>query len=311
MILSSTSEEIKLVTSSTADIEVAASWADQTVSTFVPGSTDTIITSATTTTVVASPASSTYRQVKTLVIANRHASTSNTVTVQHYDGTNTINVIKKTLAAGESLEYTGTQWVAYDSSGVPILSFVTNMTVGSSAISGGTSGRILYDNAGVLGEKTTTGSGSVVLDTSPTLTTAVLGSSTATTQSANDSSTKVATTAYADTSSANAKNMVEMIGMNDINSSIGNNTYTLVFYAEYGFTINELKIISGSGTCTAAVKINGTDVTGISAVSVSTSVATGTATAANTVVVGDKVTLVLSSTSSLNNLQATLKITRT
>lgn len=44
-----------------------------------------------------------------------------------------------------------------------------------------------------------TGSGSVVLATSPTLTTAVLGSSTATTQSANDNSTKVATTAYVDT----------------------------------------------------------------------------------------------------------------
>ena len=39
----------------------------------------------------------------------------------------------------------------------------------------------------------TTGSGAVVLAGSPTLTTAVLGSSTATTQSALDSSTKVAT----------------------------------------------------------------------------------------------------------------------
>lgn len=44
-----------------------------------------------------------------------------------------------------------------------------------------------------------TGSGSLVFATSPTLTTAILGSSTATTQSANDNSTKVATTAYVDT----------------------------------------------------------------------------------------------------------------
>lgn len=105
--------------------------------------------------------------------------------------------------------------------------------------------------------------------------------------------------------------LIEMIGLNDINSSIGNNTYTLVLYAEYGFTINELKIISGSGTCTAAVKINGTNVTSISAVSVSSSIATGTASGANTVSAGNVVTLVLSSTSSLTNLQATLKITRT
>lgn len=41
-----------------------------------------------------------------------------------------------------------------------------------------------------------TGTGNIVLATSPTLTTAVLGSSTATTQSPGDNSTKVATTAY-------------------------------------------------------------------------------------------------------------------
>jgi hypothetical protein len=49
------------------------------------------------------------------------------------------------------------------------------MVVGASTISGGTSGRILYDNAGVLGELATTGSGSVVLATSPTLVTPALG----------------------------------------------------------------------------------------------------------------------------------------
>lgn len=43
-----------------------------------------------------------------------------------------------------------------------------------------------------------TGSGAAVLATSPTLTTAVLGSSTATTQTPADNSTKVATTAYVD-----------------------------------------------------------------------------------------------------------------
>lgn len=43
-----------------------------------------------------------------------------------------------------------------------------------------------------------TGTGNLVFATTPTLTTAVLGSSTATTQSASDNSTKVATTAYVD-----------------------------------------------------------------------------------------------------------------
>ena len=49
------------------------------------------------------------------------------------------------------------------------------LTIGSSTISGGTTGRILYDNGGVLGEVATTGSGSVVLATSPTLVTPALG----------------------------------------------------------------------------------------------------------------------------------------
>lgn len=50
-----------------------------------------------------------------------------------------------------------------------------DLDVGSTAITGGTSGRILYDNVGVLGEKAVTGSGDVVLATSPTLITPVLG----------------------------------------------------------------------------------------------------------------------------------------
>lgn len=73
------------------------------------------------------------------------------------------------------------------------------LTVGSTAISSGTTTRILYDNAGTLGEYTLTGTGTVVvMATSPTITTAVLGSSTATTQAPADNSTKLATTAYVD-----------------------------------------------------------------------------------------------------------------
>lgn len=51
----------------------------------------------------------------------------------------------------------------------------SGLTVGTSTITSGTSGRVLYDNAGVLGELTVTGSGNVVLSTSPTLVTPVLG----------------------------------------------------------------------------------------------------------------------------------------
>jgi hypothetical protein len=48
-----------------------------------------------------------------------------------------------------------------------------SVVVGTTTITSGTSGRILYDNAGTLGELTTTGTGSVVLSDSPTSTTAI------------------------------------------------------------------------------------------------------------------------------------------
>ena len=55
------------------------------------------------------------------------------------------------------------------------------LTVGTSTITSGTTTRILYDNAGVLGEYTLTGTGTVaVMQTSPTLITPVLGVATST-----------------------------------------------------------------------------------------------------------------------------------
>lgn len=57
----------------------------------------------------------------------------------------------------------------------------TNITVGTTTISSGNNGRILYNNSGTLGEMTTTGSGTVVaLATSPVLTTPNIGVATAT-----------------------------------------------------------------------------------------------------------------------------------
>lgn len=58
---------------------------------------------------------------------------------------------------------------------------VETLAVGTTGITGGANGQILYDNNGVLGELATTGSGNVVLATSPTLITPTLGVATATT----------------------------------------------------------------------------------------------------------------------------------
>lgn len=61
-----------------------------------------------------------------------------------------------------------------------------DITVGTTTITGGTNGRVLYDNAGVLGEMTTTGSGTVLaLATAPVFpTTITLGAASGTTGSA-------------------------------------------------------------------------------------------------------------------------------
>jgi len=67
-------------------------------------------------------------------------------------------------------------------SGVPTWqSASAALVVGTSTVTGGASGQILYDNSGVIGEKATTGSGNVVLATSPTLVTPVLGTPTSVT----------------------------------------------------------------------------------------------------------------------------------
>lgn len=56
----------------------------------------------------------------------------------------------------------------------------SGLTVGTTTITGGTNTKVLYNNNGVVGEYTVTGSGSAVLSTSPVLTTPSLGVATGT-----------------------------------------------------------------------------------------------------------------------------------
>lgn len=68
--------------------------------------------------------------------------------------------------------------ITYNAAGqltaVSTANIATGLTIGTTTIGSGTGGRILYDNAGVVGEMTTTGSGTVlVLATSPTFTTGI------------------------------------------------------------------------------------------------------------------------------------------
>jgi hypothetical protein len=85
-------------------------------------------------------------------------------------------------------------------------------------------------------------------------------------------------------------------------------TYTVVLNAFEAGYVRKLSIQSDAGTCTAKIQIGGVDVTGISAVSVSSTKTTVTATATNEIAEGDKITLVLSSVAGVTNLWFSLSV---
>ena len=119
LLLTSTSDIIRVVTSAAADIDVHASYVDNNAGTITPGRTNTAaIVTATTTTVVASPSASVQRNVKFLNITNAHATASTVITVQHFDGTNNEDLIGVTLLPGENLVLSSTgDWMHHDSQG--------------------------------------------------------------------------------------------------------------------------------------------------------------------------------------------------
>lgn len=83
----------------------------------------------------------------------------------------------KTLTVSNTLTFTGTDTasVAFGGGGTVLYTASTiPLTVGTTTIASGTTTRILYDNAGVLGEYTLTGSGTVVaMQTAPTFITSI------------------------------------------------------------------------------------------------------------------------------------------
>lgn len=119
IVLSTTSDILKLSTSSTADVDFHAAWIDFDGTSSVPGSSTVISASIQTgATFVASPSGSNKRTVKTVTVRNKHAATANTITLIHTDGTNAPELVKFTLDAGDSLHYNEHNgWQAYDGTG--------------------------------------------------------------------------------------------------------------------------------------------------------------------------------------------------
>jgi len=117
--LASTSDVIRVVTGSAAQIECHASWGDWNGTAVTLGRQNTAhITSATTTTIVPSPGSSTVRNVRHINITNDHASQTCPVTIEHFDGTTAEELIAVTLLSGENMVFgEDGRWTHYDANG--------------------------------------------------------------------------------------------------------------------------------------------------------------------------------------------------
>lgn len=88
-------------------------------------------------------------------------------------------------------------------------------------------------------------------------------------------------------------------------------TVVLVSSAIYAFTINSLKNLkTTSGTITASIQIDGVSVTGLDALSVTSTPQSPNASALNSVGIGDRVTLVLASNASAVDVEFTMEATR-
>ena len=89
------------------------------------------------------------------------------------------------------------------------------------------------------------------------------------------------------------------------------NTYVMMEYATFPYTINGAYVRTSTGTITANAQINGTSVTGLGTMAMSSTQAHFTATALNSVVVGNRVTVTFSSNLTATMVSVMLDCTRT
>ena len=137
--LLSTSDVLRLVTSTDADIDVHAEYADA-----LAGVQDTAIAAVATTTIVSAPSSTPgvpilNRGISAVSIANRDATDPCVVRVQRYDGTTAIDLCSETLYAGDSLAYMhGLGWSTHRTQAAGIagttLGNVCNIPIGTVAL---------------------------------------------------------------------------------------------------------------------------------------------------------------------------------
>ena len=168
-ILDATTKSIEVAMSgaaATTNPDFTAAWADDTGSAFTEGSTDGALNGTSAVTLVAAPAAATRRVIKSLTIENKDTAAV-TITVSYNNNGTLRTIVKVTLAVGDTWTLGGT----FDTNGS------LKQTLGTVNLTSGVTGTLAVANGGT-GVTTSTGTGSVVLSTSPSLTTPVLGTPT-------------------------------------------------------------------------------------------------------------------------------------
>lgn len=125
------------------------------------------------------------------------------------------------------------------------------ITIGTTVITSGTTTRILYDNAGVVGEYTLTGTGTVVvMATSPTLITPVLGVATATSinKMAITAPATSSTLAVADGKTFTISNTLTFTGTDSSSVAFGAGGTVLYTNSTVPLTVGTTTIASGTST---------------------------------------------------------------
>lgn len=150
----------------TTNPDFTAAWADNTGSAFTEGATDGALNGTNSVTLVAAPASSTRRAIKTITIQNRDTAAV-TVTVSYNNNSTLRTIAKVTLQVGDTWTTDG----SFDNTGS------LKQVVGNVNLATQVTGTLPVANGGT-GVTTSTGSGSNVLSTSPTLVTPILGTPT-------------------------------------------------------------------------------------------------------------------------------------
>lgn len=195
----------------------------------------------------------------------------------------TINYIVKVTPDTNSAEATGvlslggmTGVIACGSgltcTGNIISTLSSALVVGTTTITSGTSGRVLYDNGGLLGEYTLTGSaGSVVMSTSPTISgLTVTGSFTATGLVTNAALANPSTTVNGQTCTLGSTCTVTAVASSLVvgTTTITSGTTTRVLYNNGG-TLGEYTITgTGSVVMGTAPTIAGGSITGLTALAI-------------------------------------------